>query len=180
MAPNSVRRDCSLFLRIVYIFNEIIVILCKFFSITSHEYARLCPSIKQLLCIYACEKSPVCINNARIYGVVFVCPCMYVWRHIATFMLTNHGLINYIDTKAKCRHLKKLPVKGLMLLFSTQLRELLPLSPSLRFNSPPPLPCVNKYTDSRIKSVRGGREVWGSGPQTNKHLPQSPCTSQFF
>jgi hypothetical protein len=25
----------------------------------------------------------------------------------------NHGLINYIDTKAKCRHLKNLPVKGL-------------------------------------------------------------------
>jgi hypothetical protein len=24
----------------------------------------------------------------------------------------NHGLINYIDTKAKCRHLKKLACKG--------------------------------------------------------------------
>jgi hypothetical protein len=32
-----------------------------------------------------------------------------------------------------------------MLVFSTQLCELLPLSPSLWFNSPP-LPCVNKYT----------------------------------
>ncbi len=26
---------------------------------------------------------------------------------------TNHGLINYTDTKSKCRHLKKLHVKGL-------------------------------------------------------------------
>jgi hypothetical protein len=25
----------------------------------------------------------------------------------------DHGLINYIDTKAKCRHLQKLPEKGL-------------------------------------------------------------------
>jgi hypothetical protein len=24
----------------------------------------------------------------------------------------HHGLINYIDTKAKCRHLKKLTCKG--------------------------------------------------------------------
>jgi hypothetical protein len=24
----------------------------------------------------------------------------------------RHGLINYIDTKAKCRHLKNLPIKG--------------------------------------------------------------------
>jgi hypothetical protein len=55
----------------------------------------------------------------------------------------NHGLINNIDTKAKCRHLKKLTCKGLLrlvfireyrleiqsvkLIFSTQLSELLPL-----------------------------------------------------
>ena len=53
----------------------------------------------------------------------------------------KHGLINYIDTKAKCRHLKKLTCKGalrqsfirvyrleiqsVMLVFSTQLCELL-------------------------------------------------------
>ncbi len=53
----------------------------------------------------------------------------------------THGLINYIDTKAKCRHLKKLASKGtlrhvfirvyrleiqsVMLIFSTQLCELL-------------------------------------------------------
>jgi hypothetical protein len=26
----------------------------------------------------------------------------------------QHGLINYIDTKAKCRHLKKLTCKGIL------------------------------------------------------------------
>jgi hypothetical protein len=29
-----------------------------------------------------------------------------------TLVSTMHGLINYIDTKAKCRHLKKLTCKG--------------------------------------------------------------------
>jgi hypothetical protein len=68
-----------------------------------------------------------------------------------------HGLINYryLDTKAKCRHLKKFTCKGklrqvfirvyrleiqsVMLLFSTKLCELLP--PSLWFSpSPSPTP----------------------------------------
>jgi hypothetical protein len=51
----------------------------------------------------------------------------------------------------------------------------LPLSPSLWFNSPSPLPCVNKYTVlyTRIQCVRG-RGLWDSGPQTDTHLPQSP------
>ncbi len=55
----------------------------------------------------------------------------------------NHGQIKYIETKAKCRHLKKLTCKGtlrqvfirvyrleiqsVMLVFSTQLCELSPL-----------------------------------------------------
>jgi hypothetical protein len=55
----------------------------------------------------------------------------------------THGILNYIETKAKCRHLKKLTCKGIlrqvfirvyrlviqsdMLVFSTQLCELLPL-----------------------------------------------------
>jgi hypothetical protein len=70
----------------------------------------------------------------------------------------THGLTNYKDTKAKCRHLKKLACKGtlrqvfikvyrleiysVMLVFSTQLCELLPLSPSLWFNSLPPPPSL--------------------------------------
>ncbi len=87
-------------------------------------------------------------------------------RTICNIRLTLcHGLINYVDTKAKCRHLKIFTRKGTLwqvfikslqtgdivshvgIVFSTQLCELLPLSSSLWFNSPPsPLPCVNKYT----------------------------------
>jgi hypothetical protein len=67
-----------------------------------------------------------------------------------------HGLINYTDTKAKCRHLKKITCKGIlrqvfirvyreiqsvMLVFLTQLCELLPLLPSLWLNPPPPSLC---------------------------------------
>jgi hypothetical protein len=54
------------------------------------------------------------------------------------------------------------------------------LSPSLWFNSPPspPPPCVNKYpilyTRLRFYSL------WGSGPQTDTYLPQSPFTGQFY
>jgi hypothetical protein len=56
---------------------------------------------------------------------------------------SSHGLINYLDTKDKCRHLKKLTCKrtlrqvfirvcrlviqSITLVFSTQLCELLPL-----------------------------------------------------
>ena len=95
-----------------------------------------------------------------------------------------HGLINYIDTKANCRHIKKITCKGtlwqafirvyrleiqsVMLVFSTQLFDLLPFSPSLWLNSPPS-PTVCK-----------GGGVWGSGPQTDKHLPQSLFTGQYF
>jgi hypothetical protein len=70
-----------------------------------------------------------------------------VYRTVFTWF---HGLINYKDIKAKCRHLKKLTCKGtsrqifirvieiygIMLVFSTQLGELLPLEPSLWMNSP--------------------------------------------
>jgi hypothetical protein len=70
----------------------------------------------------------------------------------------KHGLINYIDTKAKCRHLKKwickgtlrqmfirvygLEIQSIMLVFSTQLCELLPLQllsgSTLPLSTPPP------------------------------------------
>jgi hypothetical protein len=64
---------------------------------------------------------------------------------------SDHGQIDYIETKVKCRHLKTLSCKGtlrqvfirvyrleiqsVMFVFSTQLCELLPLYPSLCFNS---------------------------------------------
>ena len=68
-----------------------------------------------------------------------------------------------------------------MLVFSTQLCQMLPLYPSLWFNSPPhPLPYVNKYTVYTHAVCNGGGGVWGSGPQTDKHLPQSLFTDNFF
>ncbi len=43
---------------------------------------------------------------------------------------------------------------------------------------PSPLPSVNKYTVYMCTVCKGG--IWGSGPQTDKHLLQSPFTGQFF
>jgi hypothetical protein len=40
-----------------------------------------------------------------------MCNCKPAGLFIATGMLCTHGLINYIDNKAKCRHLKKLTYK---------------------------------------------------------------------
>jgi hypothetical protein len=75
--------------------------------------------------------------------------------------------MDYIATKAKCRHLKKLTCKetlrqalirvyrleihSVMLVFLTQLCELLPLEPSLW--STLPSPCVNKYIYIHVFSV---------------------------
>ncbi len=41
---------------------------------------------------------------------------------------------------------------------------------------------MNKYTVvyTRKGTVCKGGRVWGSGPQTDKHLPQSPFTGEFF
>ncbi len=110
----------------------------------------------------------------------------------------NRRLINFIDTTAKCRHLKKLTRKGtlrfirvyrleiqsVMLVFSTQLCELLPLSPSLWFNSLLPCPPsqVNKYTVymHTVWKNGGGGMIWCSEPYTDKNLQQSPFTGKFF
>ena len=93
------------------------------------------------------------------------------------------GLINYIDTTAKCRHLKILTFKGtfrqvfirvyrleiqsVMLVFSTQLCELLPLLPSLWFNCPP-FP-VSKY--SIYRQCVAGRG-WGLLSPIGDHILQ--------
>ncbi len=64
----------------------------------------------------------------------------------------SHGLINYKDTKAKCRQKSTckgssrqviirvyiLEIQSVMLVISTQFCELVPLEPSFWFNSPPP------------------------------------------
>ncbi len=39
---------------------------------------------------------------------------VWLWHKSTWYLLgENHGLLNYIDTKAKCRHLKNWPVKAL-------------------------------------------------------------------
>jgi hypothetical protein len=92
----------------------------------------------------------------------------------ATALLFATGLrdqialgINYIGTKGKCRHLKKLTCKGTLPqvfirvyrlvtqchvgIFDQALRTVAPLTFSLVIVlSPLPLPCVNKYTLSSI------------------------------
>ncbi len=88
----------------------------------------------------------------------------------ACFLTCYHRLINYIDTKAKCCHLKNWPVKGLcggvgglqiqpvMLVISAQLCECYPsnlLSGSTLPPLSPSLPCV-KYS---IQFVAG--RGWG-------------------
>ncbi len=82
-----------------------------------------------------------------------------------------HGLVNYIDTKAKCHHPKNGPVKGfapvlirvcrreiqsVMLVFFTQLCKLLPLKPSLWFNSLPPPPSLCQSTVHTYSVQLGG------------------------
>jgi hypothetical protein len=77
----------------------------------------------------------------------------------------------------------RLVIHSVMLVFSTQLRELLPLLTfSLVSSTPPPtIPCVNEYTVYTVQCARGGYVViGGEGPQTDKHLKQSPFTSNYF
>jgi hypothetical protein len=65
-----------------------------------------------------------------------------------------------------------------MLVFSTQLCELLPLFPSIWF---PPLPCVNKYTVqyTRILCASGvGMGFWASVRQINNS--RKVRTGEFF
>ncbi len=87
----------------------------------------------------------------------------------------GHGLINSIDTKAKCLNLEKLTCKGtlrqvfiriyrlvihpIMLVFSTQLCELLAVTPFTfpLVSSPPPLSVWISIQYTRIQCVRGGQ-----------------------
>ncbi len=112
------------------------------------------------------------------------------------------GLINQIDTKAKCRHLKNLPVKRLCGRSLPDWGPLPPMAPR------PPLlhtvyVCIG-YLFTQGRKEGGGGERWTrekvrgatvhkagsrntnmtdciSSPKTlKKHLPQSPFTGQFL
>ncbi len=106
----------------------------------------------------------------------------YRWR-LPTYQLKIHrvvvrdGLINYADTKAKCRHLKKWPAKELRGRCLSECTSNLN-SVSTPPPHPPPLPCVNKYTVYTYTCTvcKGGMEFWA---QIDKHLPQSPFTGQW-
>ncbi len=96
--------------------------------------------------------------------------CMYMYKSVLNQNQTKkywgdslkHGLINYIDTKAKCCHLKKLTCKGTLRqvflrvymdwrysqscwYFLPSFANCAPLTFSLVQLSPSPLPCVNRY-----------------------------------
>ncbi len=105
-----------------------------------------------------------------------------------------HGLINCIDTKAKCRHLKKLTCKGTLRqvffrvyrleinhvgIFYPALWTVAPLP--LLFGSTLPLPCVNKYTVYciRIQCERGG-EYGVLGFRQIKTCRKVPLQLNFF
>ncbi len=112
----------------------------------------------------------------------------------------QNPLVNYIDTKAKCRHFNKptckgtlrqvfnkvyrLEIQSVMLVFSTQVCELLPLFPSHWFTSsphPPPPPGVNKYSVYTYSVCKGGGGYGVLGlRQINTCMPQSSFTSNFF
>ncbi len=83
-------------------------------------------------------------------------------------IMTSKGTLRQVFTRVY-----RLEIQSVMLVFATQL-----CCPSnlLSRSTVPPLSCVKKYT--RIQCVKG--RVWGSGPQKDKHLPQSPFTSHFF
>ncbi len=95
--------------------------------------------------------------------------------------MTRKGTLQQVFIKVY-----RLEKQSFMLVFSTQLCELLPFSLSLLFN-PLPVPSVNNYsvycsvyTYLHIRFMQCARGDLSSGLQTYKHLPQSPFTGKFF
>jgi hypothetical protein len=129
------------------------------------------------------------------------CPLIFLWNKAGWAEFQDYGLNKYIDTQ-KNVHLKNLPVKGLC---GRCLSEFIDwrYNQSCRYSQscwyfwpsfmnrctsnllsgsilpPPPLPSVNKNTVYTYTVCKGGG-VKGSGPQADKHLPQSPFTGKFF
>ncbi len=80
-----------------------------------------------------------------------------------------------------------LEIQSVMSVYSTQLCELLPFPPitfslvqlsTLPPPPSPPVPCLNKNIVHTYAVCKG--RVWVSGPQADKHLPQSPFTDQLL
>jgi hypothetical protein len=89
----------------------------------------------------------------------------------------DHGLINYLDTKTKCRHLKILTCKGFCrqvfirvyrpgdtsshVEFLTQLCDVAPLTFSLAKHPPPPIPVWISKCTYTVTLCNGGGGGWG-------------------
>ncbi len=100
------------------------------------------------------------------------------WREVM-----DHGLVNYIDTKAKCRHLKNWPVKGLCGRCSSEFIGFVNCFPSnLLFGStlPPPHPCVNKYNVYSCTECKGEGGYGVLGLRQINTCRKVPFTDQFF
>ncbi len=82
------------------------------------------------------------------------------WKlsHLGTFkILTCKGTLRLVLIRVY-----RLEIQQVMLVFSTQYCEMLPLFPSLCSNPPPsPLPCVNKYTVHTYTVCKRGNGVLG-------------------
>ncbi len=117
----------------------------------------------------------------------------------------RHGLVNYIDTKAKCRHLKFFSYKEILRqVFICLKPPYLSEVPSPLWPHPPPpyiLYTCMLCTYSHREGGRGGDEperrlegqqftklgrkyqhdwLYLQSINSDKHLPQSPCTGNFF
>ncbi len=104
----------------------------------------------------------------------------------------DHGLINFIDTKAKCLikycsckgtlrqvfiTVYRLEIQSVMLLFSTQLSELLPLLSGSTLPSPP---CVNKYTVYTYTMCKRGGDMGVLGLKKVNTCRKVPSQVNFF
>ncbi len=122
------------------------------------------------------------------------CTCrrfLFEFAIFATWKSFQHGLINYIDTKAKCRNLKNWPVKGLrgrclfvwgppytlytyFILIHTgkRLRGWVRVEPKRRLEGQQ-FPKLGQKYQHMI-------EMYLQSINSDKHLPQSPFTGKFF
>ena len=105
----------------------------------------------------------------------------------------TNKLCLYVDTKAKCRHLKILTCgetlrQVFISLWTGDSQTCWYFRPSIVYccpspllsssTLPPPFPVWISILYTHIQCVRGGE--YGFRPQTDKHLPQSPFTGNFF